>query len=128
MKVLSTSLAFCRLRGTTLGANNRLDVLKLVTTGVNESEVRNHGDDMLGIVEGWEEDETHDPDVPAISHGRGLTPFVFVSFEEVFFLANSAVYDKALRCCSRCFLYFNSAVKFYCHDSFCLHALSWELC
>ncbi|XP_009403691.2 F-box protein 7-like isoform X1 [Musa acuminata AAA Group] len=71
-----------RLRGTTLGANNRLDVLKLVTTGVNESEVRNHGDDMLGIVEGWEEDETHDPDVPAISHGRGLTPFVFVSFEE----------------------------------------------
>ncbi|THU50255.1 hypothetical protein C4D60_Mb06t18250 [Musa balbisiana] len=70
------------LRGTAVGANNRLDLLKLVTTGVNDSEVNDHGDYMLGIVEGWEENETHDPDVPAISHRRGLTPFVFVPFEE----------------------------------------------
>jgi hypothetical protein len=27
------------------------------------------------------EDETHDRDVPAISHNRGLAPFVFVLFE-----------------------------------------------
>ncbi|CAD5178574.1 unnamed protein product [Musa acuminata subsp. malaccensis] len=46
-------------------------------------EVNDHGDYMLRIVEGWEENETHDPDVPAISHSRGLTPFVFVPFEEV---------------------------------------------
>ncbi|XP_042468547.1 F-box protein 7-like isoform X1 [Zingiber officinale] len=71
-----------RLRGTTMGANNRLDLLRLVTTGVNENEVNSHVDGVLGLVEGWEEDETHDPDVPAISHRRGLTPFVFVPFEE----------------------------------------------
>ncbi|XP_065012049.1 F-box protein 7-like isoform X1 [Musa acuminata AAA Group] len=71
------------LGGTAVGANNRLDLLKLVTTGVNKSEVNDHGDYMLRIVEGWEENETHDPDVPAISHSRGLTPFVFVPFEEV---------------------------------------------
>lgn len=74
---------FGRLRGTTIGANNRLDVVKLVTTGVNEDDLKNREDDVLRIVEGWEEDETHDPDVPAISHRRGLTPFVFVPFEEV---------------------------------------------
>ncbi|XP_074557419.1 LOW QUALITY PROTEIN: F-box protein 7 [Curcuma longa] len=72
-----------RLRGTTIGANNRLDLLRLVTTGVNENEVNSHVDGVLGLMEGWEEDETHDPDVPAISHRRGLTPFVFVPFEEV---------------------------------------------
>ncbi|KAG1369852.1 F-box protein 7 [Cocos nucifera] len=71
-----------RLRGTTTGANNRLDLLKLLTTGVNESEISNQ-EDMLAVVEGWQEDETHNPDVPAISHRRGLTPFVFVPFEEV---------------------------------------------
>ncbi|KAK1300429.1 F-box protein 7 [Acorus calamus] len=72
-----------RLRGTTVGANNRLDVLSLVTSGLNDSELNDGGDDMLGIVEGWREDETHNPDVPAISHRRGLAPFVFVPFEEV---------------------------------------------
>ncbi|KAH0452011.1 hypothetical protein IEQ34_019310 [Dendrobium chrysotoxum] len=72
-----------RIRGTTVGANNRLDMLRLVTTGVNESEISNDGDDILGVVEGWQEDETHNPDVPAISHRRGLSPFVFVPFEEV---------------------------------------------
>ncbi|XP_039139323.1 F-box protein 7 [Dioscorea cayenensis subsp. rotundata] len=72
-----------RVRGTTVGANNRLDLLKLVTTGVDDSELNDPNDDMLGVVEGWQEDETHNPDVPAISHKRGLTPFVFVPFEEV---------------------------------------------
>ncbi|KAM3394746.1 F-box protein 7 isoform X2 [Capsicum galapagoense] len=72
-----------RLRGTTQGANNRMDLLALLTSGVNDNEVNGPDEDILGIVERWEEDETHNPDVPAISHKRGLTPFVFVPFEEV---------------------------------------------
>eukprot|EP00262_Sarcandra_glabra_P006980 TRINITY_DN19549_c0_g1_i1.p1 TRINITY_DN19549_c0_g1~~TRINITY_DN19549_c0_g1_i1.p1 ORF type:complete len:328 (+),score=34.80 TRINITY_DN19549_c0_g1_i1:168-1151(+) len=72
-----------RIRGTTAGANNRLDILSLVTSGVNDSELQDPDGDMLGVVEGWEEDETHNPDVPAVSHRRGFTPFVFVPFEEV---------------------------------------------
>ncbi|KAK9270893.1 hypothetical protein L1049_026479 [Liquidambar formosana] len=72
-----------RLRGTTAGANNRMDLLALVTSGVNDSEVNSPEEDVLGVVEGWQEDETHNPDVPAVSHKRGLTPFVFVPFEEV---------------------------------------------
>ncbi|RAL37854.1 hypothetical protein DM860_000548 [Cuscuta australis] len=72
-----------RLRGTSEGANNRMDLLALLTCGVNESEVSHRDEDILGVVEGWQEDETHNPDVPAISHKRGLTPFVFVPFEEV---------------------------------------------
>ncbi|XP_058088948.1 F-box protein 7 isoform X2 [Magnolia sinica] len=72
-----------RVRGTTAGANNRLDLLSLVTSGVNDSEINDPDGDMLGVVEGWEEDETHNPDVPAVSHRRGFTPFVFVPFEEV---------------------------------------------
>ncbi|VFQ97859.1 unnamed protein product [Cuscuta campestris] len=72
-----------RLRGTSEGANNRMDLLALLTCGVNENEVSHHDEDILGVVEGWQEDETHNPDVPAISHKRGLTPFVFVPFEEV---------------------------------------------
>ncbi|WMV54164.1 hypothetical protein MTR67_047549, partial [Solanum verrucosum] len=71
-----------RLRGTTQGANNRMDLLALLTSGVNDNEVNGPDEDILGVVERWEEDETHNPDVPAISHKRGLTPFVFVSFEE----------------------------------------------
>ena len=73
----------CRLRGTTDGANNRLDPLALITTGINVTEVRHSNDDVLGVVEGWQENETHNPDVPAVSHRRGLAPFVFVPFEEV---------------------------------------------
>ncbi|XP_073020522.1 F-box protein 7-like isoform X2 [Primulina eburnea] len=72
-----------RLRGTTVGANNRLDLLSLVTSGVNDAEASGPDEEILGVVEGWEEDETHNPDVPAISHRRGLTPFVFVPFDEV---------------------------------------------
>ncbi|KAI3925212.1 hypothetical protein MKW92_045841 [Papaver armeniacum] len=71
-----------RLRGTTVGANNRMDLLSLVTSGVNENELSGNEDNILGVVEGWQEDETHDPDVPAVSHRRGMTPFVFVPFEE----------------------------------------------
>lgn len=71
------------MRGTTQGANNRMDLLALLTSGVNDNEVNARDEDILGVVERWEEDETHNPDVPAISHKRGLTPFVFVSFEEV---------------------------------------------
>ncbi|XP_068663203.1 F-box protein 7 isoform X2 [Aristolochia californica] len=72
-----------RLRGTTAGANNRLDLLSLVTSGINDSELDDRDENMLGVVEGWQDDETHNPDVPAISHQRGLSPFVFVPFEEV---------------------------------------------
>ncbi|KAK4756212.1 hypothetical protein SAY87_006339 [Trapa incisa] len=72
-----------RLRGTTAGANNRMDLLSLVTSGVNDTEVGGPEEDILGVVEGWEDDETHNPDVPAVSHKRGMKPFVFVPFEEV---------------------------------------------
>ncbi|KAK9096069.1 hypothetical protein Sjap_021566 [Stephania japonica] len=72
-----------RLRGTTRGANNRMDLLSLVTSGVNDSEVVGHEENMLGVVREWQDDETHNPDVPAVSHRRGLSPFVFVPFEEV---------------------------------------------
>ncbi|KAL6984295.1 F-box protein 7 [Sarracenia purpurea var. burkii] len=71
-----------RLRGTTAGANNRMDLLSIVTSGVNDGEVSGPDEDILEVVEGWQEDETHNPDVPAVSHKRGLTPFVFVPFEE----------------------------------------------
>ncbi|KAL7595112.1 F-box protein 7 [Lactuca sativa] len=72
-----------RLRGTIAGANNRMDLLSIVTSGVHENEVPTGPDgDILAVVEGWEDDETHNADVPAISHTRGLTPFVFVPFEE----------------------------------------------
>lgn len=73
-----------RLRGTIPGANNRMDLRAIVTSGVNDNEVNEPEEDILvGVVEGWQDDETHNPDVPAISHKRGLTPFVFVPFEEV---------------------------------------------
>lgn len=71
-----------RLRGTTAGANNRMDLLSLVTSGVNDGEVSSTDEDILGVVGGWQEDETHNPDVPAVTHKRGLTPFVFIPFEE----------------------------------------------
>lgn len=89
-----------------MGANNRLDLLRLVTTGVNENEVNSHVDGVLGLVEGWEEDETHDPDVPAISHRRGLTPFVFVPFEEVFLFQNSLVKREVFTEFFKLFCYF----------------------
>lgn len=72
-----------RLRGTTTGANNRMDLLTLVTCGMNNNEVSDPEEDILGIVERWRDDETHNPDVPAVSHKRGLTPFIFVPFDQV---------------------------------------------
>lgn len=72
-----------RIRGTIPGANNRLDLLALVTSGVQETELKDHEEDILKATEGWDEDETHNPDVPAVSHRRGLAPFVFVPFDEV---------------------------------------------
>lgn len=81
-----STVFFDRLRGTTAGANNRMDLLSLVTSGVDSNEVGGPEEDILGVVEGWQDDETHNPDVPAVSHKRGLTPFVFVPFEEVKFL------------------------------------------
>ncbi|CAN4118015.1 unnamed protein product [Withania somnifera] len=60
-----------------------MDLLALLTSGVNDNEVSSPDEDILGVVERWEEDETHNPDIPAISHKRGLTPFVFVPSEEV---------------------------------------------
>lgn len=62
-----------------------MDLLSLVTSGVNDNEVGGPDEDILGVVEGWQDDETHNPDVPAVSHKRGLTPFVFVPFEEVLY-------------------------------------------
>ncbi|XP_061361876.1 F-box protein 7 [Gastrolobium bilobum] len=72
-----------RLRGTTAGANNRMDLISLLTSGVNSSEASSPEEDILGVVGGWQDDETHNPDVPAVSHKRGMTAFVFVPFEEV---------------------------------------------
>ncbi|KAG2708960.1 hypothetical protein I3760_05G217800 [Carya illinoinensis] len=72
-----------RLRGTTAGANNRMDPLSLVTSGVDDNEANNPDEDILGVVEGWQDDESHNPDVPAVSHRRGLMPFVFIPFEEL---------------------------------------------
>lgn len=72
-----------RLRGTIPGAYNRLDLLSLVTCGVDENLVPNETEDVINIVDGWQENETHNPDIPAVSHRRGMQPFVFVPFEEV---------------------------------------------
>ncbi|KAL3678700.1 hypothetical protein R1sor_021656 [Riccia sorocarpa] len=71
-----------RIRGTTPGANNRMDLVSLITSGVGEDAPADE-EDVLEAVEGWEEDETHDPDVPAVIHRRGVATFVFVPFEEV---------------------------------------------
>ena len=77
------SVVLYRLRGTSTGANNRMDLLTLVTSGMNNNEVSDPEEDILGIVERWRDDETHNPDVPAVSHKRGLTPFIFVPFDQV---------------------------------------------
>lgn len=72
-----------RLRGTCQGANNRLDLISLVTCGMGEAEVPGDTENVLDALEGWEDDESHHPDVPAVSHRRGMAPFVFVPWEEV---------------------------------------------
>ncbi|CAM6109261.1 unnamed protein product [Calypogeia fissa] len=72
-----------RIRSTVLGANNMLDILSLVTSGVGEDASHINDEDVLDTVEGWEEDESHDPDVPAVSHRRGMASLEFVPFEKV---------------------------------------------
>lgn len=62
-----------------------MDLTSLVTSGVNDSEASGPEEDILGIVERWQDDETHNPDVPAVSHKRGMTPFVFIPFDEVYY-------------------------------------------
>lgn len=91
----------CRLRGTIAGAYNRLDLLSLVTCGVDENDMSNGTEGIVAAVEGWQENETHDPDIPAVSHRRGMQPFVFIPFEEVmvftlFFLFLAVIYDYIL--------------------------------
>ena len=77
--------SFCgtRLRGTCVGANNRMDILSLITAGIQENEVPGDEEDVLEVLEGWEDAESHNPDVPAVKHKRGMAPFVFVSFDDV---------------------------------------------
>ncbi|EEF48332.1 protein with unknown function [Ricinus communis] len=67
-----------RIRGTTTGANNRLDILSLVTSKVDNNGVSGPEEDIVGVVDDWQEDE-----ISRTSHKRGLAPFAFVPFEEV---------------------------------------------
>ncbi|KAF2291419.1 hypothetical protein GH714_023910 [Hevea brasiliensis] len=67
-----------RLRGTTAGANNRMDILSLVTSKVDSNGVSGPEEDIIGVVEDLHEDE-----ISRTSHKRGLAPFAFVPFEEV---------------------------------------------
>ncbi|KDP32811.1 hypothetical protein JCGZ_12103 [Jatropha curcas] len=67
-----------RLRGTVAGANNRMDVLSLVTSRVDGDGVSGPKEDIDEVIEDWQEDE-----ISRTSHRRGLAPFVFVPFEEV---------------------------------------------
>jgi len=86
-----------RLRGTIAGAYNRLDLLSLVTCGVDENDMSNGTEDIVAAVDGWQENETHDPDIPAVSHRRGMQPFVFIPFEEVMDLTFfTVIYHYAL--------------------------------
>ena len=84
MELSSVWICLCHIKCKRIHfVNNRIDRLLIVTSGVQESEVPRPDGDILGVAEGWEDDETRNPKVPAISHTRGLTPFVFVPFEEV---------------------------------------------
>ena len=84
MELSSVWICLCHIKcKRTHFVNNQIDLLSIVTSGVQESEVPRPDGDILGVAEGWEDDETRNPKVPAISHTRGLTPFVFVPFEEV---------------------------------------------
>ena len=70
----------CRIRGTILGAYNRMDLVSLVTSGLHE-ELRDHDENLLEMTSRL--DDENPDDMPAISHRRGLAPFVFVPFTEV---------------------------------------------
>ncbi|CAN0893379.1 F-box protein 7 [Linum grandiflorum] len=67
-----------RLRGTTQGANNRMDLLSLVTSKVNSEGISEPEEEVLGVIDGLEDE------ISRTSHKRGLAPFVFVPFEEVY--------------------------------------------
>lgn len=69
-----------------------MDLLSLVTSGVNDEEGSSTEEDILGVVENWRDDETHNPDIPAVSHKRGMTPFVFVPFEEASYKKDCFIY------------------------------------
>ncbi|KAK4747338.1 hypothetical protein SAY87_026375 [Trapa incisa] len=79
------------LRGTTAGANNRMDFLSLVISDVNDTEVVGPEEGILGVVEGWEDDETHNPDVPACLTQEGDETFCLCSICRV---AKLAAADK----------------------------------
>ncbi|XP_050237599.1 F-box protein 7 [Mercurialis annua] len=67
-----------RLRGTTTGANNRLDILSLITSKVDSDGVSGPVENIVREVEDWQEDE-----MSRTLHKRGLSSFAFVPFEEV---------------------------------------------
>lgn len=71
------------------GTNNGMDLLSLVTSVLNDGEVSSPDEDILRVVEGWRENETHNQDVPAVSHKRGLTLFVFIPFQDVHIISES---------------------------------------
>ena len=88
--VSSYSFPLCppaRLRGTCPGANNRLDVLSLSTSGLAPHESVRAGDLDAALEElqraQWDDAELQDPDVPSVAHQRGTSTFVFVPFEQV---------------------------------------------
>jgi hypothetical protein len=57
-----------------------MDLVSLVTSGVHE-ELRDRDENLHEITNGY--DGENPDDVPAVSHRRGLAPFVFVPFTEV---------------------------------------------
>uniref|UniRef100_A0A2P2IKQ0 F-box protein n=1 Tax=Rhizophora mucronata TaxID=61149 RepID=A0A2P2IKQ0_RHIMU len=77
-KVRTLWRACLRVRGTSTGANNRMDLLSLVTSRVSSNGLFGPEEDILGATEGLQEDE-----ISSTSHKRGLAPFTFVPFEEV---------------------------------------------
>ncbi|PSS17521.1 F-box protein [Actinidia chinensis var. chinensis] len=60
-----------------------MDLLSLVTSGVRPPALMKIFLELLKVGKKLQEDKTHNPEVPAVSHQRGLIPFVFVPFEEV---------------------------------------------
>jgi F-box protein 9 len=71
-----------RLRGTHMGAWNRLDIKSIITAGL-EDKPGDEEENVLYETEDWDEGYTANQEVPAVNHKRGLMPFVFVPFEEV---------------------------------------------
>lgn len=72
-----------RLRGMVIGVNNRMDLLLLVISGVNDEEGSSIEEDIFGVVENWRDDEIYNLDIFVVLYKRGMIFFVFVLFEEV---------------------------------------------